>query len=98
MRQSISQLKSEKAKFVNYFVRVENNKRIEKQNMFQVLNEYASTAKTNDEIVKSNIDIQKERLRERLRQKGRSKRTQSKRYRAPELHESHSSNWINEIE
>jgi hypothetical protein len=48
---------------------VENNKYIEKQNMFNVLNEYESTAKDNDQIVRSDIDTQRQRLRERLEQK-----------------------------
>lgn len=59
-------MKSEKAKFVTYFVKVESNKDAVKQNMNLVLKDYEQNKTKNDEVVHEEIEGQKERLRNRL--------------------------------
>jgi len=69
---SISTMKSQKQRFVNFFYKMETHKASEKQNMHVLVDKFDALADKNDPHVKKDIDNQKERLRRRLEKRSKT--------------------------
>jgi len=65
-RASISKMKTQRQRFVNFFHQVEVQKQSEMQSMNAVLNEFSTVSDKNDIYVKKDMSNQKQKLRKRL--------------------------------
>jgi len=63
---SISVMKSQKQRFVNFFYKMETQKATAKENMHMLVDKFDALADKNDLHVKKDIDGQRDRLRRRL--------------------------------
>jgi hypothetical protein len=73
MRLSYSQLKNEKAKFVNQYVNIDNKieeeAHTEKSNVNEMVTSYEENSTKFDKIITVEIDDQKEKIRRKLEEK-----------------------------
>ena len=63
---SISFMKNQKQRFVNFFYKMETQKVSEKQNMSDLIDSFGNSSQKNDLFVRKDVDNQKDALRKRL--------------------------------
>jgi len=66
---TMAQLRNQKKRFVNLFYKIEDQLVNEKENMTETVNVYHSSKQKNDDLVKNDINKQKERIQKKLEQK-----------------------------
>lgn len=72
-RTSFNTMKTVKQKIFAHTMVVETHKKNEKQNLTQTLNAFGGYVQNNDNVVKSDIDVQKSRIQERVARKSELK-------------------------
>jgi len=65
-------MRNKKKRFVHLFYKIEDKLVTEKENLNATVNVYHSSTEKNDDLVKSDIAKQKERIQKKLEQKSKS--------------------------